>query len=577
MKSVSQITTWLNTPGSIKCILADISGVGGSPPSSNFYLSNLAYYDSIAGAMYNACINGNLSFSESLSADGSPSISNGSLEITNTGGVHDLYLTYVWRKRAIQIYLGDPSWPKSDFVLIFDGLVQDLTAPNENSLSFTLFDKLQRLNDPISETTLKSIAPTTTITVTAANITSNVATLTYATQVSAPFTFGQSITVNGIANFNGTFTVTQCTTTQVKYALVAANQTGTIVVSKAKVSNAPIYSQNTLSTILPLTFGECFNIQPLLVDNGSTDDGGQIYMYHNGSAQGIIEVRDNGIPITVSETKTKGIFELLTSPVGTITASVQGATTYTNTVAGIITQLVTEYGTAENRFIASEIDRTSFTNDTPVGVYCSDRRNIIEACAELAKSLNANLICPAITVSSGNVSTSKLKLIEIKVPTGTALYNLTDDNMVLNTLSITEMFPVKPSIKLGYCKNWSVQQAIAAGINPTSIFDEEYLYTTAVNTVAKVLYRDSGSVAEEPTVILQTADAATEAAKRLSLWETQRYLITATYLPELIFVQLGDIVQIKSARFNLSAGKLGMVYSLNKNWVTGLVEIGVLV
>ena len=187
MKSISQITTWLNTPGSIKCILADITGVGGSPPSSNFYLSSLAYYDSVAGAMYNACINGNLSFSESLSADGSPSISSGSIEITNTGGVHDAYLLYIWRKRSIKIYFGDPSWPKDDFVLIFDGLVQDLTAPSENALSFTLFDKLQRLNDPITETNLTSTS----------------------------------------------------------------------------------YSQNTLNTILPLTFGECFNVQPLLVDNGS--------------------------------------------------------------------------------------------------------------------------------------------------------------------------------------------------------------------------------------------------------------------------------------------------------------------
>jgi hypothetical protein len=48
-------------------------------------------------------------------------------------------------------------------------------------------------------------------------------------------------------------------------------------------------------------------------------------------------------------------------------------------------------------------------------------------------------------------------------------------------------------------------------------------------------------------------------------------------LPQFIFVQLGDIVTIQSNRFNLNSGKLGVVYSISRDWITGLVQIGVLV
>lgn len=492
MKTVSEVTAWLNTPGHVKCILADITEVGNAGVS-NFFLSSSAYYGN--STLYDACISGGLQFSEALSLNGAPNLSFGSLDIVNTGGVNDQFLQYVWNKRPIKIYLGDPKWPKSDFVLIFDGLIQELTAPSEAVLSFSLFDKLQRLNDPITETTLASTN----------------------------------------------------------------------------------YTQNTLDTILPLVFGECFNIQPLLVDNGATAGAGQVYMVHNGPISGIIEVRDNGIPIAVTENTGSGTFTLLTQPYGTITSSIQGATPYSNTIPGIITKLATSYGTAENRFTVSDISFSDFTNTSPVGIYCNDRKNILEACTELARSVNANLICPSVVVTGDAVSNSKLRLIEIKEPTGTPKYYLNDDNMVTGTLSISEMFPVRPSIKLAYCKNYTVQTTVAEGLNPLSKFDAEWLYATAINTTSQTLYRDSGTVAEEETLLITTDAANTEATKRLALWEKQRYIVTAKYLPELIFVQLGDIVQVKSNRFGLSSGKLGIVYSISRDWITGLIDIGVLV
>ena len=578
MKTVPEIVTWLNTPGHIKCILADITEVGNSNVS-NFFLSNVAYFGD--NQNYNAAITGGLSFSESLSVDGQASLSFGSLEIVNTNGVHDDYLLYVWNKRPIKVYLGDPSWPKSDFVLIFDGLVQEITAPSENTLSFTVFDKLQRLNDPISERTL---ADTNYSEKALKNI--------------LPLLFGEAFNIQpllvdkgGVSSVTGTITDSATTTTLTNLSSTTGMVDGQVLTKISGTGNfgaSPTIQTINSASQITITSATANTAGSIIFNVSGITGTGQIYLVSDTAMQGVIEVRDNGIPIQVVESPNTGTFSLLTRPVGTITCSAQGSIQgrfgYTNTVAGIIEQLVTRYGNPVNRFdVSSEISFGDFLNTSPVGFYTNDRTNILDACNQLAKSVNANLICPSIVVTDdGVVSKSKLRLVEIKAPAGTPKYTLSDDNMILNSLSIQQMFPVRPSIKLGYCKNYTIQATVAGGVNPQSRFDEAYLPATAEDPAKKTLYRDSGTVAEEETLLLTTAGATAEAEKRLALWEKQRYIVTADYLPHLIFVQLGDIVRIKSARFGLTTqefpdGKLGMVYSVTRNWTTGIVSIGVLV
>jgi len=528
MKTKDQIIEWFNTPGHIKCTLLDIDQVyapGGSTSGFTLNFSSMAYDNS--GTTYNACVIGGLQFSEQLNQEGQASISFGSINLVNTYGINDQFLTYVWNRRPIKIYLGDPSWPKSDFVLIFDGLVQDLTSNGENELVLTLFDKLQLLNDSLTEKTLY-------------NTTSGYS--------------EASKTVSGIVTKN--------------------------------------------ESLLPITLGECFNVQPLLVDNGTSTSGtsgsGNTYMVHDGPIQGIIEVRDNGVPISVNESLSIGTFTLQSSPVGTITCSVQGDSStmgtsgtsstsgYTNTVPGIITKICTstKYGTIlQNRFTTSDLNFS--TSDTrKVGIYIKDKVNMLQVCNELASSINASLICPSISVdyTTGVISSSKLKLVELQTPIlSDVKYELTDDYLVAGTQAVTEIFSIRPNIKLGYCKNFTIQSTVAGGVNPASRFDEEYFYITQENTTNKQIYRDSGTVQEIPTLLIVSTEADTEAQKRLDLWQIPRFLITATYLPHCLFTQLGDIVKLTSSRFNLQSGKPGIVYSVSRDWITGMVQIGVLI
>jgi hypothetical protein len=509
MKTLTQIKDWLNTPSHIKCTLADITELGNLS-GGTVNLSSVAYSDS--GTTYNASIIGGLNFSEQLNLDGAASLSFGAINLINTYGTNDLFLTYIWNRRPIKIYLGDPNWPKSDFVLIFDGLVQDLTTNGEGELTLSLFDKLQWLNDSLTEATLASLTG---------------------------YSEAQK-TVSGITTKN--------------------------------------------ETILPITFGECFNIQPLFVDNGTLANTGNVYMIHNGLIDNIAEVRDNGVPVEVTKNLNAGTFSLNNLPFGTITCDVLGDATgsYTNTIPGIITKICTSsnYGTiATNRFTSNDLNLG--TDTRAVGVYINNKTNMLQVCNELAQSINASLISPSVTVNyqTGQISASKLKLVELKVPSS-ADYSgveLNDDYMVVGSLAITEIFPVKPYVKLGYCKNFTPQQTVAAGIDPACKFDEEYWYITGENFTNKTLYRDAGTVEATPTLLITTQNASIEADKRLKLWEKPRKLITATYLPHHLFTQLGDTVKIKSSRFGLDVGEFGIVYSINRDWITGMVQIGVLV
>jgi len=518
MKTKDQVIQWFNTPGHIKCTLLDIDNVV-TPTSTTsgvtLNFSSLAYHDGTIA--YNACVQGGLDFTEQLNADGgSANLGFGSINLVNTFGINDQFLTYIWNRRPIKIYLGDPSWVKSDFVLIFDGLVQDLTSNGENELVLSLYNKLQRLNDSLTEKTL--------------------------------YSSGYS------------------------YSEASKTVTGGIVTKN--------------ETLLPITLGECFNIQPLLVDNGITATGtsgnGNIYMMHDGPVEGIIEVRDGGAPIAITENISSGIFTLQQPPISTITCSVQGDSTggYSNTVPGIISKIATsnKYGTvAANRFTTADLD---FAADTrKVGIYIKDKINMLEVCNQLASSINSSLICPSITVDiSGVISSSKLKLVELKEPLlANVQYELTDDYLVQGSQAVTEIFPIKPNIKLGYCKNFTIQQTVGDAVNSASNFDVEYFYSTQENAANKQLYRDAGTVDEVPTLLIVSSEADTEANKRLSLWQVPRFLITASYLPHYLFTQLGDIVKLTSSRFNLQNGKPGIVYSVNRNWITGMVQIGVLI
>jgi len=539
MKTIAETIRWLESPQVLKGIFVNVTNVDdGTAVPKNFYFSTISYYNSALSIEYLPIITNELVFTESLSITGDSSISYGSIELENTAGVYDSWLPYIWYRRPIEIYLGDPSWSPNDFVLVFKGLVNSLELSSENTLSLSITNNLENINDTLHQKTVKDLG-------------------------------------NSYSEFQ----------------------------NSAGIDN---------NTVIPLLFGEAFNISPILVHNGRQDItpagiagqfGGTIYKFHDGDFTNgdIIEVRENGVPLSdidaskdaYSESrKNLAEWEFKIQVSGTVTCSARSKSIVDCTVPKIILDILKNYGPDSSKIATASInDFSNITNTSKVGVYYPDRVNKLDACNQIAKSINCNLIHTSITVeTSGTTSEGKFKLIELKDPSTMSFttYNsnqyisntveLNDDSMIEGTFNVSESFSPKQKIKLAYCKNYTIQEQIAAGLDPRCKFHEEYWFQEISSATATTdPYADKNTTEPETTCLLDTAEALAEAQKRFALWNKPRYIVSARYLPRFIFLQLGDIVSINSQRRFWPANAKAMIFSISRNWVTGLVDIGVLI
>lgn len=474
---------WLKSQGVKRCSLIEVDTV--SPK----FLSTVPYTttptDPSPNLPYLPVVDSSFAFSEKLSLDGNPSISVGDIEIENNDGRLDSWLDEVWVNTKIRIYIGDVSWKREDFFLIFDGVVANLDSRSRGKLNISLRSKLDRLNTPVTESLLGG-------------------------------------------------------------------------------------STSNSDRILPLTFGECHNITPLLVDPPN-----HVYQFHQGSAERVIEVRDNGVPITVNTSLSQGKFTLVASPAGTITASVQGKTPYTNTVAGIIKFLATQYGTPTERFSLSEIDEDNFNafntlHPQPVGVYLGDRANVLAVCQELAASVGAQLVVSNL---------GKLRLIKIETPSATGAYKIGLDNYEYNSLSISSRSEVIAGVRLGYCKNWTIQETLDTGIPAANkdMFAQEWLTVSSRDSSVASQYKLYADPPQIDTLLLKHTHAQAEATRRLGIWKVPHNIFRLRGFPELLQLKLGQSVILEGTRWGLDSGKLGQVVGLESDWIAGRVDVEVMI
>lgn len=492
MKTLQEIIDWLKEPSHVSTILIEILDVPTTGQS--LYLSSKPFIsstgDTPSNEVYTPCIIGGLSFTENLSLANTISISYGDIEIDNMGGARDSWLTYVWVNKTINIFIGDPKWTKSDFRLIFQGIITDISSRNKNSLNLIITDKLQKLNNPITEEILPTI-------------------------------------------------------------------------------------NTTNEVLLPLTFGEVFNITPTVTDNIINT---LEYQVHNGPIEDIIEVRDNGVPISFTKHLTTGKFTLNQNPYGQITCSVQGHknTIYYNDIANLIYEIVTKYGPVNSRLTDYDIDLSNFgtfsaSNTQAVGTFIKSGDNILTVCNNLATSIGAQL-----TVSS----TGFLRLIRLTIPGSGTSYTITSNDIEENSLNISDKPDVIAATKLGYCKNWTSQQgSIAAGIPSQNInlFETEWLYTSVVNNTIQTDYKLTSEPKEELTLLIKKSDAEVEALRRNNLWDEPRFIYTVKAYAHMLPIELGDSITLIDDRFGLSSGKTGIAVSIARNWLAGRITIGILI
>ncbi|MDC8758583.1 hypothetical protein [Janthinobacterium fluminis] len=340
-------------------------------------------------------------------------------------------------------------------------------------------------------------------------------------------------------------------------------------VSEAKLGGAT----PNADALLPLCWGETHNVTPLLSDPGTLE-----FQVHGGAVERIDEVRANGVPVSATLDNGRGKFTLkVANASAAVTVSLKGETAggYRNTVAALVQRIVTGYGKAADRFTAADLDSANLAafeaaHPQPVGLYLSGRTNVLNACQMLANSLGAQIAMSRL---------GRLRLIQLALPGAGMPTAIHPWHMVDGTLAPTSRTAVAAAVKLGFCKNWTVQDKLDTGIpvQHKDLYKSEWLTTTRADAAVQALYRLDAEPVQQDTLLLRKVEADAEAERRLALWRVPRTIYEFEGTPEMMALELGQAVTLHHRRYGMAGGAPGVVVSLAPNWLNAHVKVGVLV
>lgn len=334
--------------------------------------------------------------------------------------------------------------------------------------------------------------------------------------------------------------------------------------------NAPVSDDKLTGDVLwPRSLGEVANMTP------QYDPATDKWYYHKGQVEGIIEVRTDGKrrlpPNEITDYPAEGCFKFnVAVGGGAVTCSVQGDKSggvYRNTISSLIQLLVTSYGKAETRFTAANLDTANLAafetaNPQPVGLPILDRTNVLTACAQLAASKGAQMIPSRL---------GKVRLIQFAIPTtATKDIPLSMQADQGNRLVMISRTTPKAVVKIAYCKNYTPQANLGTSLPPAhkQMFAAQWRTYTTPPAPGAAKYKQSGDVEQEETLLLRASDAQVEGLRRRDIMSVPRHTFRVELLPPGLLLELGQAVRLFGVRYNLSAGKIGLVVGLRANFGT---------
>lgn len=341
----------------------------------------------------------------------------------------------------------------------------------------------------------------------------------------------------------------------------------------APLSEAKLISGQNKDALVPQVLGECHNVEPLLVSEATHG-----YTVNPFQCERLIEVRDNGVPVSFTPQLANSQLNLNQSPAGQITVSVQGdkqGGIYVKDAANIVQRLATQFGKATERFTAADLDAVSLAafsaaNPQTLGLFVRDRMNVLEACRQVAASVGAQVVM---------TRDGRLRLVKVALPPTGVPRVITEADYEQFSLEPKARSTVRAGVKLGFCRNWTVQTNLQTGIPEAhkTLYGEEWLVATSTDGTVAADYRLHSDPEQEDTLLQARADAQAEANRRLALWKVPRYVFSMRCFAEFMTLQLGDAVTLYNLRHGLEHGKLGMVVGLEPDWIAGTVDVEVLI
>lgn len=490
----------------------------------------------------------------------------GSLILNNTDGGLDYLSDYSFVGRAITIKLGGPEFAYADFGTVFEGTAASI-AISKDRVVITLKDLQETLKLPlqgvlyggtggtdggddlegkpkplcygeaynispvlcdssnliyqINDGTIQEILAaydkgarlTPPLNFVATDISFTASTKTIATAGAVDFTTvmdGMTITVSGTVSNNGDYTV--------------ASHTATTIV--------------TVEALIDESSGSSFTIVHKAGTNGYTKD------------------------------LANGRFTLTNNPSGRITADAQGDDSgggYIYTVADIIRRIVVDQGGLSD---PADLDTASFTalntaNSAKVGIFFGAQEvEILNPLDQLAYSIGA--FFGFNRVGSFNVG-------RFEVASGTADLDLSS----VEVTGIEAIGTIQPAwrVKIGYKKNFTPQnENDLAGIVATDTPQYDFAtnvfrYRSSEDTAVQTKHLLASEMIFD-TLMVEEADAATEASRLLTLLKESRRMFRVSAKTQPYNINLNDVVGLTLSRFGMSAGVDFRVIGITENTIT---------
>lgn len=453
------------------------------------------------------------------------SVSFGNILLHNSDGEYDWLVgnANIFEGHTIKVYLGDPSWYRSSFITILDGVIESITAPNISSLSISIRDKRQELDLDLQNKIITN-------------------------DLSNP---------DNIPNLIASSTVFSSDILLEDGVTVYNTWPQTTVVPDAVLGND-----------MPILFGKCFNIEPVLVDSSN-----HVFMLSSEPITSVSEVRSNGVILSTTQYEIDtqlGCIRLLNHDRGTqITCDAIGISTrhsssnlgyslVSNSIPSIIEWIILD----KTSFSSSDICYDSFsgiTNTSTVGLYLRDNTTISDAINRLASSIGAYLRFNKLTTSS----TCTIDLQQLLLPDDANAplpsLDVNADTMVKDGLSIISIEQPFSDLTLGYKKNWTQQdKGSLAGVITTDdnlqlvdAYASEYSKVFASNNISTIYPLASSSELIE-TLLYNKNDAQDEVDRRAAIRSKKRYVYKIDSVASPFTLNVGDVINLKHVRYDFT-------------------------
>lgn len=76
----------------------------------------------------------------------------GQIVMDNTDGALDTMLLHAWDGRPFTLYIGDPTWARSDFRKMLSGVTEDISVPSRDRIALVIRDLRKTLDKPLTST-----------------------------------------------------------------------------------------------------------------------------------------------------------------------------------------------------------------------------------------------------------------------------------------------------------------------------------------------------------------------------------------------------------------------------------------